>query len=578
MESAARQKRPRGAARVSEAPERVTRKRAKRSKRLLELLRTFIRTLSETASKATDEVSLLDALCQQIAQLGGYRGVWIGYPQDDAGKTVRVVARAGEDSEYINSTPVSWGDAAGGRNPVATAVTTGKAAVARNACSDSFFDGRQNEAMKLGYSSAAVPIMHNDDLLGTLNIYSVEPGAFDAEEIAIISEIAANLAYAIHNLRTQAIGEAKAQALQQSYEVQAALNSLLKLALEDTTCEELAQKALDVILSLPWLKIEPRGSIFLTGSTPDVLEMRVEKGLDDALKTTCARVPFGRCLCGKAASEKRLQFTSTLTPEHEITYEGMVAHGHYCVPIILDDRVFGVLNTYVKEGHQYDEQEAEALTTIANLLAMIIRHRSVQEELLRHQQKLRAAMQSAVEALASAVEIRDPYTSGHQQRVARLATAIAEEMQLPLDQIEAVRIAGIIHDVGKLYVPTDILNKPGRLSDIEFSLIKQHSEMGYEIIKNVDFPWPIAEIVRQHHERLDGSGYPGGLKDGEILLEAKILAVADVVEAMSSHRPYRPALGTGVALEEIARNSGRLYDPEVVKACWRLFYEKGFKL
>ncbi len=548
---------------------------AQRWKGWVELLRAVTRKFSE----ATDETDILNAFCQLLAKFGGYRAVWIGYPQDDSSKTIQVAARAGKDSEYIDKAELTWDDTGKDRSPTGTAIRTRQATVSRDISSDCFFDGWRKEAMERGYSSSvALPIMHRGNLLGVLNIYSTEPDAFDADEVALISEVAGNLAAAIHNLRQQAINQTQIQDLQRSYGVQAGLNSLLRLALQDIPCHELAQRTLEIILSLPWLKIESKGSIFLTDDEPDILNMRAEKGLDDTLKATCARVPFGKCLCGRAASEKKLQFASGLTPEHEISYEGIVAHGHYCIPLVLDDQVLGVLSTYVEEGHQYDDREAEALTTIGNLLAMIVKYRSSQEALRQHQQKLSTAMQSTVKALASALEIRDPYTAGHQERVARLATAIAEEMHLSPDQIEAVRIAGTIHDIGKIYVPSDILNKPGRLTDIEFSLVKQHSQMGYEILKHVEFPWPVAEIVHQHHERLDGSGYPRGLKNDEILLESRILAVADVVEAMSAHRPYRPALGTGVALEELAQKSGKLYDPEVVKACWRLFYEKGFKL
>jgi putative nucleotidyltransferase with HDIG domain len=174
------------------------------------------------------------------------------------------------------------------------------------------------------------------------------------------------------------------------------------------------------------------------------------------------------------------------------------------------------------------------------------------------------------------LEIRDPYTFGHQRRVTHLATAIAKEMALSPDQIEGIAVAGNLHDIGKINVPSEILNKPGKLSDIEFALIKSHPQAGYEIVKDIEFPWPVAEVLLQHHERMNGSGYPRGLAGGDILLEARIMAVADVVEAMASHRPYRPTLGIDKALEEIVQNKGILYDPDVVDACLKLFKEKGF--
>jgi len=193
------------------------------------------------------------------------------------------------------------------------------------------------------------------------------------------------------------------------------------------------------------------------------------------------------------------------------------------------------------------------------------------------EERLKKTRDAALETMSKIIESKDPYTYGHQQRVSQLATRIAQEEKLPENKTEGIRIASLVHDIGKIGVPTEILSKPIKLSDIEFSLIKEHSQIGYDILKSNDFSHPVAQIVLQHHERLDGSGYPHHLKGDEIILEARILGVADVVEAMSSHRPYRPALGIDKALEEISQNKGILYDPEVVDICLKLFKEKGFK-
>ena len=190
--------------------------------------------------------------------------------------------------------------------------------------------------------------------------------------------------------------------------------------------------------------------------------------------------------------------------------------------------------------------------------------------------KMRRMLMQTVDSLAAALETRDPYTAGHQKKVACLATAIAKEMGLSADKVEGVHVAGTLHDIGKIFVPSEILSKPGKISEIEYKLVQSHSQAGYEIIKNIEFPWPIAEIVLQHHERINGSGYPQGLTGENILMEAKILAVADVVEAIASHRPYRPALGIDVGLEEITKNKCILYEPEVVDACLILFKERGY--
>jgi len=215
---------------------------------------------------------------------------------------------------------------------------------------------------------------------------------------------------------------------------------------------------------------------------------------------------------------------------------------------------------------------------IAGVIRDITELKRVEKGIIHSLAKLERTLEGTVNALATMAEKRDPYTAGHQRRVAQLACAVAAEMGLPPDQIAGLRVAGMLHDIGKIYVPAEILSKPGRISEYEFSIIKTHPEVGYDIVKEIEFPWPVAQIILQHHERLDGSGYPVGLRDKEILLEAKILAVADVVEAMSSHRPYRPALGTAAALAEITTKSGLLYDPAVVAVCLRLFTEKGFRL
>ena len=201
-----------------------------------------------------------------------------------------------------------------------------------------------------------------------------------------------------------------------------------------------------------------------------------------------------------------------------------------------------------------------------------------EEKISETVEQLRKGIDDTIRAMAMIVEERDPYTAGHQERVANLSVAIAQDLNLSEEQINGIRMAGMIHDIGKMNVPAEILSKPTQMSHIELELIKSHAEIGYRILETIAFPYPVAKIVYHHHERINGSGYPQGLKGDEILLEARILTVADVVEAMASHRPYRPALGIDAALEEIEKNRGVLYDDNVADACLRLFREKGFQL
>jgi putative nucleotidyltransferase with HDIG domain len=208
---------------------------------------------------------------------------------------------------------------------------------------------------------------------------------------------------------------------------------------------------------------------------------------------------------------------------------------------------------------------------------LAVERKRAEEELRQSYAKLQRALEGTVHTLVSAIEIRDPYTAGHQRGVTQLACAIANEMGLSKERTEGIRMAGLIHDIGKISIPAEILSKPGGLNAIEYGLIKNHPRLGHDILKAVDFPWPLAQIVLQHHERLDGSGYPQGLSGDEIILEARILGVADVVAAMFSHRPYRPAHSIEDALEEISQNRGILYDAEVVDVCLELFTEDGFE-
>jgi putative methionine-R-sulfoxide reductase with GAF domain len=262
------------------------------------------------------------------------------------------------------------------------------------------------------------------------------------------------------------------------------------------------------------------------------------------------------------------------------------------LPLIFNGQVMGALGlAHTQEGREFGKEDMAALSRFSALASVVLLNETVcaqvqhemserkriGDELQRRNDHLRETFIATINALATTIEMKDPYTAAHQRWVTRLACTIAGEMDLAPEQIEGLRMAGLIHDIGKLNVPAELLIKPHRLTEIEYEAIKIHPQSGYDIVKEIQFPWPIAHIVLQHHERMDGSGYPLGISGAEILPEARLLAVADVVESMSSHRPYRDAHGIEIALDEIARNSGILYDPAVVKACLVVFQDKGFK-
>jgi len=246
------------------------------------------------------------------------------------------------------------------------------------------------------------------------------------------------------------------------------------------------------------------------------------------------------------------------------------------LPLLKDGDRYGVLSILSDNSEAFDRSEIDLMEELSADIGYGISALRTMKERDEYQDRYSTSMEQTIAALGRTIEMRDPYTAGHQMRVAHLAKAIAGEIGLSKNQIEGIYLAGIVHDIGKIQIPAEILGKPGRLSDLDYDFIRTHPQSGYEILKDIEFPWPIARIVLQHHERWDGSGYPNHLVRDEILLEARILHVADVVEALSSHRPYRPSLGIEKALDELSQMSGFSFDPNVVNACLSLFREKGY--
>ncbi|MBU4293895.1 MAG: GAF domain-containing protein [Actinobacteria bacterium] len=247
------------------------------------------------------------------------------------------------------------------------------------------------------------------------------------------------------------------------------------------------------------------------------------------------------------------------------------------IPLIYNKKIIGNLNVYSGVENSFKNQEIKFLNEVANDIAIGIKSIRYEKELERNYINTKRALYETINSFALISERRDSYTAGHQKRVAALTSAIAKAMKLDSNITEGIYFISILHDLGKMCIPLSILSKPACLSKAEIMLIQSHCNEGYDILKNIEFPWPIAETILQHHERINGSGYPYGLKDKDILLEAKILAVADTIEAMSSHRPYRPAIGLNKALKEIAKNKGILYDGLTVDVCIDLFKNKKFK-
>lgn len=312
-------------------------------------------------------------------------------------------------------------------------------------------------------------------------------------------------------------------------------------------------------------------------------------GCTKVMQFTWAETEHGMGPSGRAIRSGKTQLSQDIANDPDcLPWQAAARQQGYAANLALpllsgNGAVFGILNVYAEEVNAFTAHEIELLEEMAGDLAFGVRtlhtrqeRNLAMEQSRRHLEQLHESLEDTVRAMAGLVEMRDPYTAGHQARVADLAMAIARQIGLPDELVHAVHLAGTVHDLGKIKVPAEILSKPGRITDIEFSLIKIHAQAGYDILKGINFPWPIAQMVLQHHERLDGSGYPQGLKGEQIILEARIISVADVVEAISAHRPYRPGLGVEAALEEITRQRGVRYDSRVVDACLVVFREQGY--
>jgi PAS domain S-box-containing protein/putative nucleotidyltransferase with HDIG domain len=381
-----------------------------------------------------------------------------------------------------------------------------------------------------------IPLLVQDHLLGVLDLQATETGAFSKEDVAVLQAIANYISYIIDNKRREETLREERDRAQKSESRYRALfecaNDAIFLLDVEGKHAMVNQKAADM---LGYEIEELLGMTYLDIVAPS--QYRDTKSKIKAMLEDRASSPFERIFRKKNGAEFPVEINiSTIRDEQ--------GKPLYVQRIVRD----------------------------------ITERKLAENELRRFSAKLRQALESIIKVVASTVEQRDPYTAGHQYRVAELARSIALELELSVDHVESVSMAGVIHDIGKISVPAEILSKPSKLNEVEFALIREHARIGYEILREVEFPWPIALIVYQHHERLNGSGYPQGLRGEDILLEARILGVADAVEAMASHRPYRPAHGIERALEEISTNRGTLYDPRVVDACLKISSMKGFSL
>ena len=358
-----------------------------------------------------------------------------------------------------------------------------------------------------------------------------------------------------------------------------------------------------IIISISISTMQLKNQRFILGTIRDITERKqAEQQLRERMKELQAFFTLSKLISRESITQDELfqefcNFLPSSWQYPEITCVRIVTGDReYCTnnfresawrqsaPIKRSGNVYGHIDVcYLEERPDIDEgpfmkEERLLIDSLSERLGRLVERNLMEEDLKKSFNQLQKALIGTVQAMATVVESRDPYTAGHQRQVARIAYAIAFEMKLPIHQVKAIQMAAIIHDLGKIAVPAEILTKPTKLKEAELKIIQEHPLSGYEIIKDIEFPWPIARIVLEHHEKIDGTGYPNGLVGVDILLESRIITVADVIEAMASHRPYRPSLGIDAALKEIERGKGTQYDKAAVEACLSLFGKKAFKL
>ncbi|MGM0593075.1 MAG: PhnD/SsuA/transferrin family substrate-binding protein [Pseudomonadota bacterium] len=506
------------------------------AQRLNRALRTL--SLCNTALvHAEEETALVADICRILVEHGGYLFAWVGYAEGDERKSIRPVAHAGHADGIADSLSLSWERGETDSHPAGEAIRRVETVIVRDLTAESQrLSSWREAALARGYASViALPLLSNGHVLGAITIDAGEPDAFDSEELRLLEEMAGDLAFGIRTLRSRRERERAEAALLET----------------EQRFEALYENA-------------PNG--YFSISIPDGRLLQFNQALCDLLgypREALSELELDRLYADSEAGLERVQRLRKLVFRGEQLRDEEVQMRHRDgSPIWVSLSVDPVRD---EQG-----QLVEGRAMVSDISA----RKRAEEESRRFAEQLQRSLFQTIRAIALTIEKRDPYTAGHQERVAEIAVKIGQAMGLDEKALEGLRLGALIHDIGKISVPAEILNRPGRLEPEMFNIIKSHPRNGYEIISGIDFPWPLAEMVAQHHERLDGSGYPKGLKDGEILFEARILAVADVVEAMASHRPYRASLGLDTALEEIERGKGTIYDEQVADTCLKLFREE----
>ena len=491
---------------------------------------------NEAIVRCTSEAELFPQICRTAVEFGGMNMAWIGIVDSETLK-VRPVASFGDDNNELGNIEISAdADSPFGGGPTSTAIRENRPYWCQDFLDDPATVPWREYIMRHDLAaSAALPLYRNGIVFGAFNLYSSEVNAFDESARHLLTEMATDISFALDNFAREA------QRKQAEEQVRAAEEQFRGLVEQSITGIYIVQDGKIVYANPRLAEIVDQGTADeLTGSDPLPWVVEADRG--------------------KVAEMMRRLFDGE-------------------VQSIVDDfRIQRRDGVVINVGTNSARATHEGRPAIIGMLQDISEKKRAKEAIQHYIAQLKTAFMSTVEVATILSEMRDPYTAGHERRVAQIAVAIGAELGFDESRQEGLKVAGSLHDVGKIIIPSEILSKPGKLSTIEFQLIQGHTQAGYDVLKDVEFPWPVAQVALQHHERIDGSGYPQGLKGDAILFEARIMAVADVVEAMSSHRPYRPGLGIDKALAEIERGRGTAYDAAVADACLSLFREKGYRL
>jgi len=491
---------------------------------------------NEAIVRCTTEEELFPQICRIAVQFGGIKMAWIGLT-DTKTLVVRPAASFGDGAEYLGNIDISVdADSSFGSGPTGTAIRENQPFWCQDFQNDPVTVPWRERAARYGWAaSGSLPLRSNGIVVGAFTLYSGEANSFDESARHLLIEMAEDISFALDNFARESQRRRTDERLR-------AAEEQFRGLVEQTIA------GIYIIQNGKLVYVNPRcAEIIGHGLTDELIGTDPLLWVADPGRSKVAE-DMRRLLDGEAQS------------------------------IAMD---FGALRrdgVMIQIGANAARATHEGRPAIIGLLQDISEKKRAEEKIRRYVEQLKTALISTVEVATTLSEMRDPYTAGHSRRVAEIAVAIGAELGFDAHRQEGLQVAGHLHDIGKITIPSEILSKSGKLSAIEFQLVQGHVQVSYDVLKSVEFPWPVAEVALQHHERMDGSGYPRGLKGEAILLEARIMAVADVVEAMSSHRPYRPGLGIDMALAEIERGRGTVYNADAADACLRLFRESRYQM